>query len=256
MNSGSRIELPPDQSEMMDKEKRAKHFEYASKMISIAKEDIERADLAYKRKDYPETIYKIQQSSEKLAKGLSTLLYGVEPEEHKKISHKTPKVFVNMVKHPLVALIIDKAKEDYKLNIRSDIDIIIPLLNDENFLENLRKTSYEEIIKPFKFLDKLENEYGGQIEGIFLTILTLLGQKKTKFKFSSLIVDSLRLYLIGSLSFPHENQTRYPDRVDPKEYYTDNLGIVKAAPLFIEILKNCSSDIEELIKFYKEIYGL
>ncbi|MHA1224957.1 MAG: HEPN domain-containing protein [Candidatus Heimdallarchaeaceae archaeon] len=81
--------------------------EYLLELISLAKGDLEDANILYTNNSYRNAIYLLQQSVEKTMKSWALLVYNkVEPEEFtKKISHFSPRAFYMLIEEGLPTLI-------------------------------------------------------------------------------------------------------------------------------------------------------
>lgn len=148
-----------------------------------SKNDLELAKKAYELEDYCNALFHLQQSIEKTAKAYGLFL-GIITNPQKEISHKTPKVFIKLLR---LSWVDDLAKiYNCNNNIQENITNLDILIKDENkssiieldkdipLLLNLYKTTLINTKKVFskreinKIMGYMKINYGIDIKKIYL----------------------------------------------------------------------------------------
>lgn len=206
--------------------------------LDEADRDLKSCRALYQKKIYPHAVYHLQQSAEKAMKGYCLGLGILSIEEMR--SHYTPYVLLKgLFEKTGMRTLLESLSEDAKDRLDRAWEAIY---KPEKRLA-IAKITFQEIIGHLHDIDKnepaineLSDKLGQLLAGItptedppplFLQTLSILG----------------RIHILGSISFPHEEFTRYPDReMTPPEYASD-LGVVKGIPHMIRYLAPAISDL-------------
>lgn len=180
--------------------------------LDIAKIDLNDYKILFDSKSYANAIYHLEQSIEKVAKGVYFLL--LSNPSPKKISHRPFNVIVDFIKEYKIFKILEKNYSP------SFLDIIDNELGDENKILKINKSEFENFMKILDYLNDLvipipkkqfenNNDYFLNIGNHLVRVLP-------------------QIYIFSKLLYLHESYTRYPDaqnKLQPSDYTLD-LGIV------------------------------
>ncbi len=180
-----------------------------SSYLSIAKIDLNDYKILFDNKSYANAIYHLEQSIEKVAKGVYFIL--LNNPNPKKISHKPFNVIIDFFKENKIF------EKNYAISL---LNLIDDKLGDENKILKINKDEFKTFMK---FLDQLND----------LVIPIHEKQFKNNNEFSAIIGYNLsmilsQIYIFSKLLYLHEAYTRYPDtknKLQPDDYTLD-LGIV------------------------------
>lgn len=224
--------------------------------MDISNEDLKASEFLYEKKLYPQSLFYLQQSTEKIVKwiGLENTIID-KKDLHKSIGHNSN-------------LIFKKALEKYQKKFPSAVNFEInsEFAKIKEFVNNNSlETVVEEIVNQIKVI--LENNYQlpydlnklKTTEDLYeilkqvepdkkdLELLININESpelknmldKMVVEFSNNIVPYnqgvLILFSINSLTEKLVTSVRYPsidDMVNPREIYTENHSIIKALPVF------------------------
>lgn len=254
-------------------------FKLSRNYLEIAEDDLKAAEVLYANKIYPESVFYLQQSVEKMSKAFGILYDLVPKKKLRNIQHFTPIVFIKILKRKwmfnFIALIRDTYPE-YKNMLQTsqeELTKIEQLIRESENRQKMAKMSKEEItamlafIKKYResleseeirskineimeILEEAKKEMNGkdQVEIKFIEQLSKLIKriKEDKQGFIRLVAVLPSLYILSIITYPHSTYTRYPDgKLTPKDY-KPGLGIVDCLPdLFPEVKNNI-----EALKIY------
>lgn len=197
-----------------------------------SKNDLELAKKAYELKDYGNALFHLQQSIEKATKAYGLCL-GIIKDPQKEISHKTPKVFIKLLRFSWVD---DLAKiYDCNYNIQGNIENLDLLVKDDNknrildldnsiplflnlyksILKNIKKALSKREIK--KIIDYVKINHGIDIKEIYMMQIEF----------------ALLLYLFSFITWIYAVEPRYSNEI---EY--DKLNIIKDFNKIVKLLED------------------
>ncbi|MEM3908054.1 MAG: HEPN domain-containing protein, partial [Nitrososphaerota archaeon] len=231
--AGSLVELWQEFQKMLQNqnlEKQKENRDLAMEFLKCAKEDIEATKLLYEERLIPLSVYHLQQAVEKTTKAYALALSIVTIRELREIEHKSPLVFIKLLKKRWVVSYINLLKILYPQMIKDfDIDEVEKIIrNKQKELAEIPKNvtiSYLTSIKEMrndlpkiylqvkKFVDLLKPLTNDQTENL---------KRALEATFSSGTVTSfISLYLLSVITYPHYIFTRYPDgEIKPSDYYS------------------------------------
>ncbi len=225
-------------------------FNLGIEFCKEAEKDLNRSKKSYSNEDFPDSIYHLQQTAEKVMKAYGLVQGAFTKKDLFDIQHKTPKAFIKLVEEKNIQVYLKSLKQ-INPNLNTDIselktivdtkDQELALLNADQLNiwlnlskkidENLSKTNIDDILR--KVLPDLAEMQGKKVTYPKFSIM----------KFSSTFI---KMYLIATMTYPHEAYTRYPDREIKPSQYTKELGIVQVAP---EVFKLLDESLDFLNKF-------
>lgn len=199
---------------------------YAStnkKFLKLSKQDLHSSKILYESNDYRNSIYLLQQSVEKLSKYF-VLFLGFEKENKlKKISHFTPLVFSKLIFKESIEL---SNALGYKMN--SETNFEEQIRNSRETLSNISENSILVFLKTIKNTDDTFNNH------------FLFKENKELCNFISMI---MRIYLLGVLTYPYVNNTRY---LDSNLIFDEKTPIVKTYDKIIDEVQTTLDMIDNL----------
>jgi len=214
--------------------------ELALNFLCEAERDLKSCKALRCKKIYPYAVYHLQQAVEKATKGY-VLGFGLLGEKDiRAISHDTPMLFLKAL--------VDKtglrswANQPGNQGLKQRIDNAYQAVNEEAKRQEIVRTSRPSIKKQLSEIDRYRS--------ISRQLCQYLRAKVTPIVGVDLPLQSLQfmltlptLFILGVISFPHEEYTRYPDRgITPSDYIA-SLGIVQSIP---DMMKYLSREIREL----------
>ena len=215
------------------------------------KKDLIRSKRSYSEQDFSDSIYHLQQATEKIMKSYGLAQGIFSKKDLRDINHQTPKAFIKMVQEEKIQIYLQSLKRMHpNLNIdmsglkkvveTKDKELALLTIEQINVLLNLSK-------KIEKALDKTNLDK--TLKNILPDLAKAQGKKVTYPSFSIIKSSTIfiKMYLIAAITYPHEAFTRYPDRGIKPSQYIEDLGIVKAAPQIFEILDETLDFLEKFI---------
>lgn len=215
-------------------------FDYAKNLILCGELDYSSAKILYdaQKKPFAVILYHIQQSVEKLAKAELILRKQLDPDELKKVNHKTPNAFM---------ISLDKARQNQNIK-----DFLSPYI-DETTLSKAKgyiKDPSEIILSNKETLLKMLNFYDevfkplGLTEMMFQQALSSPIEELVKRNSEERADAYMRLFFLSWITFFFAEETRYPDgKIKPFEYTEDNP--------FVQIIPDLLNKIEKILFFMK-----
>jgi len=250
--------------------------DYVYVLIWTSKIDLKSSRILYDQELYPQSIFYLEQSVEKITKAYAIILLGLDPKVAKdRITHKSPKTMLKKVDifqeihdefkknyHELNEIISDKNKEEIcKMNL-DDIESLLDALeemrkelNIEIILDQIRESHLiDDLIKimmPIEIskenVEKVKNKMFKEME------------KETSLEEMGRMIPTL-LYL-SLLTFPHAEFSRYPSLPDdetslsPVDYKEKEVDIIIFFDKICNITEECIIDFEGFLKQYEELKG-
>ncbi len=250
--------------------------DYVDILIWTSKIDLKSSRTLYDQELYPQSIFYLEQSVEKITKAYAIILLGLDPKVAKdKITHKSPKTMLKKVDtfqeihyefkknyHELNEIISDKNKEKIcKMNLddiesllvaveetgkQLEIEIVFDQIRESKLIDNLI-----EIMIPIEISEK-------KVEKIKNEMFKIL-RKKTSLEEMDRMIPAL-LYL-SLITFPHAEFSRYPAlpedeaNLSPVDYNEDEVDIIKFIEKICNITEECIVDFEIFLKEYEQLKG-
>ncbi len=215
-----------------------------------AEKDLKRSKRSYLEKDFSDSIYHLQQTAEKIMKAYGLVQGTFTKKDLFDIQHQTPKAFIKMIQEEKIQLYIQSLKQIYP-NLNTDINPLKEIIETKDQELALLKTEHINIWLDLaknieEALDKVNLDE--TLRNVLPNLAEAQGKKISYPSFSTMkfSIVFMKMYLIATLTYPHEVYTRYPDREIKPSQYTEDLGIVKAAPQLFIILDEA---LDFLVKF-------
>lgn len=182
----------------------------AQEDLDLARQDLKSSKLVYDGEIFNSAAYHLQQAVEKTAKAYYKILGILDDKAIRKTGHDSPELFFRMVELPWAQEFGKLAREF------SSVDFIIGTSEAQSVIDTDAKKA--EIAR----LDTAQiNGLLGLIPKIEKELLPLFAVMNKDF-----LMAALRLYVLSMLTFPHEEYSRYADRMVKPSEYTPELGIV------------------------------
>lgn len=208
--------------------------------LGEADRDIKSYRILYPKKNYSHAVYHFQQAVEKAMKGYCLGLGILSIEEIK--GHDTPYV---LLKGILEKTGMKGMLQDSNVESKSLLDKAWEAKDKQEIRLKIARMPFEQIIHELNNIDndrqKIELICGSLIR---LAVDININSKTLPLEFTTLSAMA-SLYRLGSMSFPHEAFTRYPDeeKMTPTEYVPE-LGIVKAIPRMTNYLVTALKELK------------
>ncbi|MGV9206325.1 MAG: HEPN domain-containing protein [Promethearchaeia archaeon] len=243
-------------------------------LIWTSKIDLKSSRTLYDQELYPQSVFYLEQSVEKITKAYSIAVLGLDPKDAKKrISHKSPKTMLKKVDvfkeihdefkknyHELNEIISDKNKEKICKMNRDNIETLLVALEEtEKQLEidivfdQIRESKLiDGLIEIIFSIDICESE----VEKIKNKTFKIL-EKKTSLEEMGKMIPTL-LYL-SLLTFSHAEFSRYPPlpedkaSLSPIDYDEEEVDLIIFIDKICNIIEECINDFEDFLKEYEEL---
>jgi hypothetical protein len=207
----------------------------AQEDLDLARQDLTLSKLSYNAKIFNSACYHIQQSVEKTAKAYYKLMGILEDKAIRGTHHDTPELFLKMVELPWVQSFAGLAQNISGTQVVADTSKAQAVVHSEIERAKIARLSSVAINK---MLDLIP-----QIEKATAPFFPLTNK--------DLVMASLRLYLLASVTFPHERYSRYADEVVKPREYTPKLGIVASIKRVWNETETAISEVQQLIDYSK-----
>ena len=203
----------------------------AQENLDLARQDLMSSKLNYDAKIFNLACYHIQQSVEKAAKAYYKLLGILEDKAIRRTSHDTPELFLRMVELPWAQSFGELAKNASGTKMATDTSKAQSVIDTEVERAKIARLSSAAINRTLDLIP--------QIEKVTAPFFPLTDK--------DLVMASLRLYLLASVTFPHERYSRYADGVVKPREYTPKLGIVASIKNIWDETETAISEVQRLI---------
>lgn len=195
-------------------------------LVLDAKSDLKDSIILFNQKRYNSSIFHLQQSVEKGCKSFGLGIGTLEEHDLKRIGHKSPLVFIRIVEEPIVKYmlpVLGSAQTNLKIEKAKNT-----ILKSSAELLRLDKNTIDHLLS---LVDKISEKVMPRSNQIQQIIKDTLPDLEFPYNWGELILLSTTIYIIGVLSYAHEETTRYSDESSMKPTdYVEDLPIVKALP--------------------------
>ena len=225
-------------------------------LIEIAREDLDASNLLYINGLYPQSIFYLQQSVEKIIKHIGLTNEIIEAKDlQKEIGHKTEKIFKRLVQRtsPITGDTQESIDKDYQtiidINKSTPLAELIPAVI--NTLDSYRNQEFpyelEDLISQvFSFIKENNQQITADIDLEKLTNSRIQSFKEVWPKYHSSIMV---LFILNSLLSDYVSKVRYPIGEEferPSCIYVKDNELVKAVPYFQDCI---DESIKAILKF-------
>jgi HEPN domain-containing protein len=208
-----------------------KRIREAQEFLDLAHQDLMASKVLYDAKIFNLASYHIQQSVEKTAKAYYKLLGILEDKAIRGTSHDTPELFLRMVELPWARRFGEFAKEASDTEMVTDTSEAQSAIDDDAKKAKTARLGSAGINQVLSLIPQIEK---GLVP--FFSLIHKDG-----------VMALLRLYLLSSVTFPHERYSRYPDEVVKPREYTPKLGLVASMTNVWSETETAISEVQRLI---------
>jgi len=219
-----------------------KNHSLEKRFILNAEIDLKSCKTLYHKRIYSSAVYHIQQATEKTTKAWVLYLGVVSEDQLKKIGHKTPRAFLELLDNSPIGNAARSLVQISNTKILTDTTRVRNLVESKGV--EVARMDYESIKMLLDVLDRMDKQIT-KISKPYKTILKTPSVDPEEFFHIPVVFTSL--YVISGVTFPHYEFTRYPGLAVESSEYTENLGIVKALPELMTITKKCIDTVSEFI---------
>jgi hypothetical protein len=226
--------------------------------------DLRVCESLFKERELSTAVYHLQQAAEKAVKSISILI-GYTNKEKLASTPRSPQPILEIMKTQLATETLNIFSRIVEKDYKKDLKTVNRIVNSEPSNQRiLRELSYkstsrnlgvEVFIKIFDVLGLGNPSLELKVSQIKQDLIEILPEYRKEIEDDhSLEYGQVagEAYILGALTFVHENTTRYPalaeGLLEPKDY-TEDLGIVIGLPELIArcgILLNSFSDLPSL----------
>ena len=211
---GNFFEHLPEFIEKYSKAPTKGQLRLAREFLDIAHQDLKSSRVLYDAGIYNMAAYHLQQSVEKASKAFYVILGVLDYKEIRKTSHDAPELFFKMVEIPGIAEFAEFTKDVSGTEMVTDTSEARSVLSTKSKRVEIARLNAVQIDNWLSVIPKVEIQIS--------PLSTLMGADIIEFY----IMTALRLYILSSMTFPHEQGTHYPDCIVKPKEYTLNLGII------------------------------
>jgi hypothetical protein len=205
--------------------------------LDLARQDLALSKLSYDAKIFNQACYHIQQSVEKATKAYYKLLGILEDTAIRGTSHDTPELFLRMVELPWVKSFVGLGQNMFGTQVVADTSKAQAVIDSKIERAKIARLSSVAINRMLGVIP--------QIEKATAPFFPLTNK--------DLVMASLRLYLLASVTFPHEGYSRYADQVVSPREYTPKLGIVASIKEVWSETETAIAEVQQLIDYSKQV---
>ncbi len=225
-------------------------------LLEIAREDLNASNLLYNNGLYPQSIFYLQQSVEKIIKHIGLTDEIIEAKDlHKEIGHKTERIFKRLAQRtsPITGDTQESIDQDYQaiIDINKSTPIAELISAVKTTLDSYRNQEFpyelEDLINQvFSFIKENNQQKTEDIDLEELTNSRIQSFKEVWPKYHSSIMV---LFILNSLLSDYVSKVRYPigeafER--PSSVYNKDNELVKAMPYFLDCI---DESIKAILKF-------
>jgi len=225
-------------------------------LLMQARADLREFRRKYDSKDYPRSIFWLQQSAEKATKGLFVLLGLIHPDDlQRKIGHLTPLAFLQIIESDEFGWIPDFVEWLEGLAVTKGINLSFDVREVRQIIRQNRreiaKLTPTQVDSLIQFAQSFRTQLLPLINirwKLYRLSATaehkeLIAKGNTK-GLGKAVVATLRLYIIALVTFPHWDTTRYPSEGFSPIIYTPELGVVAKATTLASMLVASLRELE------------
>lgn len=201
--------------------------------LDEAERDVSSCRRLYSKKIYPHAVYHFQQATEKAMKGYCLGLGISTIEEIKIRGHDTPYV---LLRATFEKTGMKRLLQSFGGDSQDRLDKAWEAIYKPEKRLEIARITFQEIKGHLGDIDKNEPTINELANKLSQLLIRIKGTEEPPPLFLQTLSILRRIYVLGVISFPHEEFTRYPDgEITPPEYASD-LGIVKGIPHMIRCL--------------------
>jgi hypothetical protein len=225
----------------------------ALSFLDDAKDALKLSRLLYSSGMLADSIFNLQQSVEKACKSLGLAIGTLETTDMRSIGHKSPKVFIKLLKEPITREVLPLLKKFGLKEEKENIQNLEEMLNS-NSLE-FALLSYGQLKILLSIVNKMKEEVIPQykielnkVKEIFLKYLRKYEHEIVAYDMSDFLMALTSLWVTGAITYAHEQTSRYSDTpIIKREDYTLDMPIVRIAPELHVILSDTLTTLERYI---------
>jgi len=223
--------------------------------LQDAKTDFKASKSLYSDANFGPSVFYLQQSAEKACKSFGLVTGTLELNDaRKKIKHRSPLVFINMLREPIIDEMVPIFRKFGLKEERKNIASLEKLVSSNS--SELTLLEDEQLKKLLSIVDKVREEVVplclpelNRIRKTFVKYLPEYENEIMNFKWGDYIILTTTLYIVGVISFSHEQSSRYSDTQPIKaKNYTRDIPIVKALPKMQNGMENALESLEQYVR--------
>lgn len=226
----------------------------SKELLGVAKSDIKRLKYAFKRKDYPDYAFRLQQAVEKLSKSM-TISFSLKTETSiRDFSHRSPEAFISLVESPNLKPLINvlPALSNPINNTSSQLKTALRKADDfQNFNPEHVRIMLNTIATVKSQLDELG------LNNIIRFLLQVVTNEKTIAKkvppLTRLITGLMILYILSGITFAHNQPTRYTDGKVKPIHYDNSHYLVNLQKEIYFCLHESVWSLEAIVKYFEDL---
>ncbi len=218
-------------------------------LYSKSERDLRSARLEYANGIFDNSIFMLQQSVEKTAKGIYVLNTGASEKDLKNVNHRSLEAFLGVFKNSAAkyAQFVQIIQPSWnQITLISQIE---KLAGGRKKIKKMKEAVIDKLLNIPRQIISKDSEENKFIRGALNRpdiglVLKQAGAELTEDSIDSMIKPMYAFYsvfVMSLITFPHADSTRYRVGLIGPDDYKKGLGIVDAAPKLFDELANCIS---------------
>jgi hypothetical protein len=200
-----------------------------------------------------DSIFNLQQSVEKACKSFGLAIGTLETTDMRSIGHKSPKVFMKLLKEPIAREVLPLLKKFGLKEETENIQKLEEILGSDSM--EFALLSYEQLRALISIVNRMKEEVIPQYrieldkaKEILLKYLRKYEREIVAHDMSDFLTALTSLWVTGAITYAHEQTSRYSDtQVIKREDYTQDMPIVRITPEVHVILDNALASLGRYI---------
>jgi len=224
-----------ESNRILDHEVTADSISFAEKYLRIAEVDLQRAMRDFRGEDYPMAVYFLQQGIEKTSTAVALSTGAVPAKIRPFKGHDTPGRFLSMFKTVMGGYLLDvnsfAGQTDYGEK-RKAVNVLIYNEGGERLFNwnSFQIDRLLDVINKFRAVNLDVDEAEEATKSILVETIPEAESYIDEFDFTERYRPAeavTSLYVLGAITYLHENETRYPtERGQPDDYQVGHSLIV------------------------------
>lgn len=228
--------------------------------LEKARSDLKQFKRNQRSGDYEYATFWLQQATEKATKGFLLIFGAIQPDDLRRVSHDTPLAFLRFIESEQLTWLEDWL--DWLVTsigdgiIQLSFDVVEAkntIKKDRHQLALMEPNQVEVLIQLAQsFKSKLPDMtvkwalYKSEVNGGTRRRENLVAKGNTR-EDAKFAIALMRLYILGLITYPHDNTTRYPDSHLAQIDYTDKLGVVTHGDTLGSMLVSLIRELERYV---------
>jgi len=225
----------------------------ALSFLNDAKDALKLSTSLYPSGMLADSIFNLQQSVEKACKSLGLAIGTLETTDLRSIGHKSPKVFIKLLKEPITRDVMPLLRKFGLKEERENIQKLEEILSS-NSLE-FALLSYEQLKVLLSIVNKMKEEVIPQykielnkVKEILIKYLPRYEHEILAHDMGDFLTALTSLWVTGAITYAHEQTSRYSDTpIIRRQDYTLDMPIVRITPEIHIMLSDTLASLERYI---------